>query len=367
VEKKKHQQYDFTVLTTVKSYSCRTPDNKTINATDFVVGSPVTFTSNGKNGEIRTQQGKSAKCLITRVADAPAQPAAAVQKRLRDWGSGRRGLTGKTLASPLMGKLFDAAGDSLTPSHALKDGRRYRYYISRALVTGTSQETSGGWRLPAPQIERIVAAEAVNMLADSGELAATLEMVGLAASRLPAAIASAEALRRRLGSELERADALAIFIDRVELKRDTIRTTLALAPLILPVDRPEHLPTGPTLTRETPLRIKRRGVEMRIVIECQEPAPSQVDPILLKEIVRARRSFEALVTGHARSLAELARREGVTDSYVSTRLPLAFLAPGIVEAIVKGTQPADLTAKKLTTRVHLPLDWHAQKRALGFQ
>jgi hypothetical protein len=73
VEKKKHQQYDFTVFTAGKSYSCRTPDNKTINATDFVVGSTITFISNGKNGEIKTQQGKSAKCLITRVADAPAQ------------------------------------------------------------------------------------------------------------------------------------------------------------------------------------------------------------------------------------------------------------------------------------------------------
>jgi site-specific DNA recombinase len=291
----------------------------------------------------------------------------AVQKQLRDWGSGCRGQTGKTLASPLMGKLFGAAGDSLTPSHALKDGRRYRYYVSRALVTGTSQETSGGWRLPAPQIEKIVAAEAVNMLANPGELAATLEKVGLAASRLPAAIASAEALRRRLSSEQGRADALAILIGRVELKRDAIRTTLSLAPLILPADGPERPPTDPTLTRETPLRIKRRGVEMRLIIECQDPAPSQVDPILLKEIARAQRCFKALVTGHARSLAELARREGVTDSYVSTRLPLAFLAPDIIEAIVNGTQPADLTAKKLITRVDLPLDWHAQKRALGFR
>ena len=37
-------------------------------------------------------------------------------------------------------------------------------------------------------------------------------------------------------------------------------------------------------------------------------------------------------------------------------LPLAFLAPEIVEAIVRGTQPKDLTAKKLIRRTHLPLE-----------
>jgi hypothetical protein len=71
VAKKKHQQYDFSIITAGRAYSCRTPENKKINATDFVVGSPVSFESNGRNAEVRTAEGKSAKCLITRVADNP--------------------------------------------------------------------------------------------------------------------------------------------------------------------------------------------------------------------------------------------------------------------------------------------------------
>jgi hypothetical protein len=62
----------------------------------------------------------------------------AVQRQLCDQGSNRRARTGKVMPSPLVGKLFDDAGNGLTPSRALKDGRRYRYYISRGLVTGTS-------------------------------------------------------------------------------------------------------------------------------------------------------------------------------------------------------------------------------------
>jgi hypothetical protein len=78
VAKKQHQQYDFSINTTSHSYGCRTPENKKLDATQFVVGSSVTFIANGRNGEVKTAQGKSAKCLITRVADNPA-PAAPTQ------------------------------------------------------------------------------------------------------------------------------------------------------------------------------------------------------------------------------------------------------------------------------------------------
>jgi hypothetical protein len=48
---------------------------------------------------------------------------------------------------------------------------------------------------------------------------------------------------------------------------------------------------------------------------------------------------------------------GVNARYVGQRLPLAFLAPGIVEAIFAGTQPADLTAETLIERTDIPLVW----------
>jgi hypothetical protein len=69
VAKKQHQQFDFSITTTSHSYGCRTPENKKLDATQFVVGSSVTFTANGRNGEVRSSTGKTAKCLITRVAD----------------------------------------------------------------------------------------------------------------------------------------------------------------------------------------------------------------------------------------------------------------------------------------------------------
>jgi site-specific DNA recombinase len=59
--------------------------------------------------------------------------------------------------------------------------------------------------------------------------------------------------------------------------------------------------------------------------------------VLLKEIRRAHRYFDALVTGRVGSVAKLATIERISDRYVSSLLPLAFLAPEIIEAIAAGT------------------------------
>ena len=66
------------------------------------------------------------------------------------------------------------------------------------------------------------------------------------------------------------------------------------------------------------------------------------------------------------SIREIAAREGVTAPFVSRLLPLAFLAPEIVTAIVEGRQPVDLTTETLIKNTDIPLDWTEQKRALGF-
>ena len=68
-------------------------------------------------------------------------------------------------------------------------------------------------------------------------------------------------------------------------------------------------------------------------------------------------------SGQVRSVAELATVEGISDRYVSSLLPLAFL--DIVEAIASGRQPPDLTAHRLIRTVELPIAWAAQKQLLG--
>jgi site-specific DNA recombinase len=286
-----------------------------------------------------------------------------VQDQLRAGAPEQRGrATGPR--SPLIGKLFDEAGHRLTPSHATKAGRRYRYYVSRPLVTGTTEQAPGGWRIPASQLENLIATEAATMLAEPGAIAAVLETAGLEPEKVPAALAMADRFRDDLGCDAARGEALAAVVNRIELSPIRLRVILSAAALV---------PTNPeavdakqaVLVRDVSLRIKRRGIEMRLVIEGAATSPRKADPILLKEIRRAHRCLEALVSGRVRSVAELATVEGISDRYVSSLLPLAFLAPDIVEAIASGRQPPELTAHRLIRTVDLPIAWAAQKQLLG--
>ena len=92
--------------------------------------------------------------------------------------------------------------------------------------------------------------------------------------------------------------------------------------------------------------VKRRGIEMRLVIE-GGTSTAKADPGLVKAIARA-------------------LREGVSGSHIAHHLPLAFLAPDIIAAILAGRHPVDLTADALFKRIDLPLDWQEQKALLGF-
>ena len=304
------------------------------------------------NGEIRHKE-KRHPGLHEPILER--QTFEAVQRTLAEGGSGRRGRTGKVDSSPLLGKLFDEAGNRLTPSHAVKQGRRYRYYVSRAPVTDEGQEK--GWRLPAPELERIVAGEAAALLEDKAALSGALEQAGLPPKQLPAALGTTSRMREQLLSETGRAAILATVVDRAEFSTGKLALTLQL----LPIAGIEG-----TITRSVPLRIKRRGIETRLVIESDSPKPVKADPILLKEIARAHRCFEAMLS-EGLSVTELAAREGLHRSYISCVLPLAFLSPWIVEAILQGSQPVDLMATTLVKQIELPIDWRIQERDLGFQ
>jgi DNA invertase Pin-like site-specific DNA recombinase len=134
----------------------------------------------------------------------------------------------KSAPSPLTGKLFDDSGQSLTLSHAVKRERRYRYYVSRNLINGTPVSGRSGWRLPAPEIERTVAAAASTMLGDEAAIADAALALGLAEHQLPSLFSLAAAWMNRLQSEVEVGPALNALVDRVDLINTGIRVSLKL-------------------------------------------------------------------------------------------------------------------------------------------
>jgi site-specific DNA recombinase len=268
----------------------------------------------------------------------------------------------KAVASPLIGRLFDESGQSLTPSHAVKGERRYRYYVSRSLIKGTTDSAGRGWRLPAPEIERTVAASACQILSDRIGIATAAS--GLAGNRLPAIFAAAEGWRERLQSEVEASAAPSALVDRVDLSETGIRVSLKL-PIPETASRSAADAKGLIIARFFPMTVRPRGVEMRLVIEGNRAPAPRADSALLKAVARARQWSEDLLAGRAQSVAEIAERERVGSRYVRRLLRLAFLAPEIVEAIAAGDQPRELTAEVLAERIDLPMLWTAQAKAVG--
>jgi len=106
---------------------------------------------------------------------------------------------------------------------------------------------------------------------------------------------------------------------------------------------------------------------MKLVVAGGSTPSAAPDPKLLGLIANAHRWCSELQSGDAKSVHELAERHGIHWADVSRTLPLAFLAPDIVEAILMGCQPVDLTVTRLRRMQNLPTSWAHQRHILGFR
>ena len=123
----------------------------------------------------------------------------------------------------------------------------------------------------------------------------------------------------------------------------------------------------PSSSTPRPPCIAKRGVEQKLVIGTGLMTPGPRDEPLVKALARAYAWFEDLRLRRVKDASELAAREQLPRSYVQANLPLAFLAPPIVVAILEGRQPPDLNLKRLMYRSELSIDWRFQRQQLGFE
>ena len=287
-----------------------------------------------------------------------------MQQQLKNAGA-RKGDGRKTAASPspLAGKLFDEDGEPMYVQGAAKGRRRYRYYVSRGLVRGERKDEQRGWRLPAIEIEQAVASAARGMLSDQAAITLALDESGSKSASLASVLHSAAYQIERLQSEPECLAALADITERAELGHEGIRLAIRL-PLAPKDERGDRSPEQLALTKLVPIRLKRRGIEMRMVVE-GDFRRRRIDLPLLKAVARARRWSLDLLEGRIPSLGELSRRENVDRRSMRRLIQLGFLSPRIVEAMVEGRQPPEMSIVALTRRIKLAPRWSTQEQALG--
>src|ERR1700738_3243696 len=275
--------------------------------------------------------------------------------------------------SLLVGMLFDGDGNRMTPSHAVKKDTRYRYYVSRSLITKDRTETSAGLRIPAAEIEHLVSSRVHRWLLDPGSIykstAARLTDASMQ-QRLVARAADLGKYWPQLPVARKRA-VLAALVERIEVSLDQIDIRLRPARLSALLDvaaaPSQGVKDDETEILSVPVRLHRAGREIRMVIDSTDPFDAaKPDARLIKLLLKARRFNATLARSEGVPFAALAQREGVGRSYFTRLVRLSYLAPDITQAILDGRQPRDLTAEKLLAPSRLPVAWHEQRIVLGF-
>jgi site-specific DNA recombinase len=285
---------------------------------------------------------------------------------------------GNTVEVPslLAGLLKDAAGEPLTASHASKGNRRYRYYVSRSLLTASRQDAPDSLRLPAADIEAVVETRMITLLTTPGEFHQLIGAHVPDAAQLEHLNRKAETLGRTwrtLATSHRRALLLSALVEVVvqrncvDLKITPHGLTQSLLswpnPAKADVQGDKSSQHAITITLSVSAALKRSGIGKRMIIA--GTTTSEPDPALMKLLIKAREMRDAVLAGNGVTVASIAAARGINDSYATRLLRLSFLSPDLVKMILDGRQPATLTARRLCADTRLPIAWSDQLAALA--
>jgi len=158
---------------------------------------------------------------------------------------------------------------------------------------------------------------------------------------------------------------LMMIVRQVELTEKALCAQIELAPAL--VDRIASADADRfAIELSTPIQLKRRGSELKLILQGAGSYRGAPDPTLINTILDARRWFAAYTQQESpMSISEIAIAAGVSPGDVTRSIPLAFLSPDLIEAILDGRQSLDLTATSLRRMGQLPFLWDDQRRLLA--
>jgi DNA invertase Pin-like site-specific DNA recombinase len=258
---------------------------------------------------------------------------------------------GSTAAAPslLRGLVFDENGNRFTPSHAVKGGRRYRYYVSQLVIKDAKSASHAAARIQARELESVVLGELKGFLASADRIASSLAEASSDLVTTQTLIESSRRVAKDLDSKLHESasEFLSVIVYRIVLHKESVeiqinRNTLH-AILLDPNRAPAKGSAQQSLTEELLVldvvaKFRRCRGELRLIIPSPNKARESGKPIpsLIKAIARAQDWVRAISAGEYRDQRAIAKAIGVNEQYVSHLIAGAFLAPKIVESIADG-------------------------------
>ena len=294
----------------------------------------------------------------------------AVQDRLAAGRRERSMAVGAEAPSLLAGLIFDSDGARLSPTHAVKKGNRYRYYVSTALITRSRPEHPNGRRIPAGDIEGLVLDRLRALFASGPEVSDAVAPLGLDAATQRAVLDRSAKLAERwtkLASR-ELRERVRSLVQQIQIGEAQILVWLnrtAIVSSVMPDAAPKPTEFVEPFVLSITASLRRAGKGVRLVIG--NGAAKAIDGGLASLIARAIATRNMFLAGRDDSIDAMASRLGVRRDYVAVLVRLSYLSPEIVGAILVGQQPIELTPTRLVMLSrNLPHDWREQRRLLGF-
>ena len=264
----------------------------------------------------------------------------------------------------LTGLVFDETGDRLCPSYAKKDGRIHAYYISKRLMSG-SGKCGSGWRVPAKSLEGAIFSAVTAVLEDEKEWVNLLDTRDLSTIDYKEARVQVSRFKSELssGQVIEMRGAIRKLVYKIAIQPGSASIIFVKDVLNTQAGRTESLPG---YEHHFSFQTRRCGIETRIVLGGIASPEAHLDQNLIAAVNRSFRWWKLLTEEDGWSIQKLAKLDHMDASDVTRFLPLAFISPHIVEAILNGQQPVDLTLERFKKMGPMPMSWKAQAMTLGF-
>ncbi len=282
----------------------------------------------------------------------------AVQKQLADGTHRTKGRATCGNAHLLTGILFDDAGDRMAPTHGKAHGKRYLYYVSRR-IRRTPDAASDGWRISAHEIEKVICNQAAAFLRNESLIAGWVEQCG-STNRTQLGLQRAHELAQSMEEWSDtdrRREVLNLMFRSISLSTSAIRFEVNSSRIVHRLIEKTNTHDDPTsedepTSIEVPITLRRRANGLRIVISSPYTQP-EPDQTLVDLVARAHVFLSRLTGASAISTSRIAERFGMDRADVGRILPLAFLSPAALEAILTGRQPLSLNALSLPAPIFL--------------
>ena len=300
-----------------------------------------------------------------------------VRALMSEKASDRRHSTNTSSPSLLCGLVYDEEGNRFTPSHAVKGGKRYRYYISQSVIKDAGSPSAQPGRIPAQELEKVVLNELEKFFSSADLVVSAFAFAEDDLATTQTLIESGAGYAKRLlgNSPSDLIEMLEAIVQRVLVGPESVEIQLNRARLrgqLLGAkytethvqDATNHLNQQPlSLSIEAKLKRRRGGLSLVIPGHSSGRDTDKEVPSLIKAVCRAHEWVRMIIAGEYKNQMAIAQATGFNRRYICKIIPAAFLSPEIVEAIFKGRQAPEMTLLKLLDKV--PPSWKAQNEKIA--